>query len=84
MIDKFRLEYELKNCETNETLWVVEVKPRTLKEVKERANQLITKYNWEDFTGEETPFLFTRYEIHVAKESNPVESYTIYKSPLTE
>lgn len=84
MANKFRLEYELLNCDTDETLWVVEVKPRTLGEVTERAGQLIKKYNDDDIAGTETPFLFMRYEIHLAKESKPVESHIVKQIDLTD
>lgn len=63
MDKNFILEYELLNCETGETLLVIEKEPRTCNEVKARAWQLIEQYNFEDFTGIE-PFLFMRYSIY--------------------
>ena len=82
--DRFQLRYELLNCDTEEIMCVVAMKTVTLDEVRANAQRLEAKYNDDDFTGAETPFLFVKYEIYSAGNYELVESKVVKEIDMSD
>lgn len=78
--DKFYFEYKLFNCDTKETITVIDKKPRSLTETTIQISRKIQQYDWDDFTGIETPFLLIEYSIYDIldfKQGDPTGVYAV-------